>query len=331
MNTFTVAPAVEPTWVILRIDAVQVALNRPGTSQTWDGPAPEQGHGEECALLGLGIGIINPILGKGAHLLCKMETRPKQRERDVSAPDLAVRITAGMGAVYQTATAWDTGYHIFRQEFMVPTEAIPAEGLSLSVVDRDGGEVEVIGAVRLSRQQLVSAITSGQPMMVLQDPSGGLIRLELVVSASSSEGEDSTFDIDASDGTVRLRHRPIRAGEVVELSAVGRYQIGSHYDEWLGPTGYPGGGPKSYNFDAEPFKGAAHGAALAIVGDGDAKQGLLVTPCATTISRSGGQLVVGVNDAEPDNNRGSLRFTIRVRPPTVQEWLARSAPPCSAF
>ena len=80
---------------------------------------------------------------------------------------------------------WDlhpTFFHVFRSEFVVPTGAIPPEGLSLTVIDRDRPSAEYIGNVRVGRQQLVGTALSSQPLLILSDPAGGLLRLEVVVS-----------------------------------------------------------------------------------------------------------------------------------------------------
>jgi len=319
----------EPPWLVLRVDAVNVSPYHARTSIPWDGAVPQPTDGAECGLLGVAIGFINPIAGKGAQYLCQLDGRPRQQEHDPSAPDLVVAIAAGTSAPYQTYTARDTFYHVFRSEFIIPTDAIPADGLSLTVVDRDGGsQPEVIGAVRLDRAQLVDAALSSA-MLVLSDGNGGLQRLELVVGGSAQPSEETDATMNTKNGTAAAPMRPIRAGEVLEVSAAGRYRVGSFYDSWLDPRGYPGGGPKGYNFENEPFRSAPHGSGLVMVGKGDAKVGMIVAPCARFMSRVAGPLVLGINDAEPENNEGSAQFAVRVRAPSAAEWLGARAEPCA--
>ena len=105
---FPQAQAQEPPWLLLRVDTVRVTPYHPGTTMSWDGPAPAPNDSAECGLLSLGLGLINPIAGKGADLLCKIDNRVPQREQDPSAPDLAVLVSAGAGATYMTYTARDT-------------------------------------------------------------------------------------------------------------------------------------------------------------------------------------------------------------------------------
>lgn len=275
--------------------------------------------------------MIHPILGKGANFLCRMDTRSPQREQDPSAPDLAVLVSAGTSATYTTYTARDTFYHVFRSEFVVPIGAIPPEGLSLTVIDQDRPRVEVIGNVRVSRQQLVGTALSAQPWLVLRDAAGGLQRLDLVVSPYTQGIEGVQTTMAARAGTISAPFRSIRAGEIVEFAAAGSYRVGGYYDAWLDPRGYPGGGPRQYNFETEPFRSAPHGSALALLGSGDAKQGFVVAPCTTVVSKAGGPVLLGVNDNEPSNNEGQLQFSVRVRPPTANEWMNQQTGPCASW
>jgi hypothetical protein len=324
-----VASGGEPAWLVLRVDAVNVAPSHPG-NVPWDGPVPQPSDGAECGLLGLaGTLLANPIAGKGAEYLCRIGTRPRQQERDPSAPDLVVTLAAGTTAHYRTYTAPDTFYHVFQSEFVVPTNAIPPDGLTLMVLDRDGDQQpEVIGAVRLDRTRLVQAALSG-PLLVLGDPAGGLQRLDLVVSPYGQPVETSQTSMDVRNGTVPAQLRPIRAGEVLEVRATGQYRVGSFYDRWIGPAGYPGGGPDGYNFKNEPFRSAPHGSGLAMVGSSDAKMGLVVAPCAHAVSRVAGPLVLGINDVDPANNQGSAQFTVQVRAPSPAEWMNAMTEPCA--
>jgi hypothetical protein len=257
-----------------------------------------------------------------------MGNRPRQQEHDPTAPDLVVALGAGTATSYQTHTAGDSFYHVFHSEFIVPTDAIPPDGLLLTVLDRDGGQSEVIGVLRLDRAQLIDAARS-TPLLTLRDPRGGLTRLELVVSAPAGSVETATTPMDIRAGTQAARLRPIRAGEVLDVSAVGRYQVGSWHDRWINPRGFPGGDLRSYNFEIEPFRSAPHGSGLALVGSGDARVGQVVAPCARFVSRASGPLVIGINDTEPGNNEGSVQFTVQVRAPSAAEWLGAQTGPCS--
>ena len=245
-------------------------------------------------------------------------------------PDLAVLLSAG-DAVFETNTIKNTAYTVFNKEFVVPSEAIPPEGLSLSVIDRDGDSFEVLGHIRLTRQQLVATSRSASPVLVLNDPTGGLQKLELIVTPSGASTDTVQFSMNASEGVKALPSRLVRAGEAVEIVATGRYQIGNYHDHELDPRGYPGGGPRTYNFANEPFHSAQHGAGIALLGEGNTQQGLVVAPCGTTISRVSGKIAVGVNDTDPRNNHGSLQFSIRVRPATTAEWLSQQARPCGSW
>lgn len=319
----------DPPWLILRVDTVQVAPFRPGTSASWDNPAPQSSDGAECGLLGLAGSIVfSPVAGNGAEYLCKLGSRPRGREQDPSAPDLVVELSAGPTTNYPTYTARDTLQHVFRSEFVVPTDAIPPEGLLLTVSDRDGNQREVIGAQRLQRGQLLQALETN-PLLTLSDSMSGLQRLELIVAAHTSDAESFTVPMNVQEGTIDSRFRPIRAGEIVDIAATGQYKVGTVlYTKWIDPRGYPGGDAQSYNFDNEPFKSAPHGSGLAMVGIGDGKAGQNVAPCARFVSRGSGPLVLGINDSDPRNNTGTAQFTVHVQPPSAAEWLGAQTASC---
>jgi hypothetical protein len=321
----------EPQWLVLRVDTVQVSPYHPGTTGTWDNPAPQSNDGAECGLIGVaGSFLFSPIAGKGAEYLCTLGSRPRRQEQDPSAPDLVVELSAGATTNYPTYTARDTFQHVFRSEFVVPTEAIPPEGLLLTVSDRDGNQREVIGALRLQRAQLLHALQTN-PLLTLSDPTGSLQRLELIVAAHTNDAESFTIPMNVQDGTIDSRFRPVRAGEIIAISASGQYKVGNlFYDKWIDPRGYPNNEARGYNFDNEPFKSAPHGGGLAIIGTGDGKTGHNVAPCARFISRGSGPLILGLNDSEPKNNQGTAQFTVRVSPPRVTEWLEAQTGSCQA-
>ncbi len=320
----------EPQWLVLRVDTVQVSPYHPGTSITWDNPAPQSNDGAECGLIGVaGSFLLNPIAGKGAEYLCTLGSRPRGREQDPSAPDLVVELSAGATTNYPTYTARDTFQHVFRSEFVVPTEAIPPEGLLLTVSDRDGNQREVIGALRLQRAQLLQALQTN-PLLTLSDPTGSLQRLELIVAAHTNDMESFDLPMNVQAGTIEARFRPIRAGEIIDVSATGRYKIGSWHGQWIDPRGYPGHEARGYNFDNEPFKSAPHGSGLAMVGIGDAKAGHNVAPCARFLSRGSGPIILGINDSDPTNNAGTAQFSVHVSPPSAAEWLGAPLAPCQA-
>jgi hypothetical protein len=60
-----------------------------------------------------------------------------------------------------------------------------------------------------------------------------------------------------------------------------------------------------------------------MVGQKDARIGAVVAPCSRFVARTGGPLLVGVNDTDPGNNEGHVRFGIRARGPTPEEWTSQ--------
>ncbi len=318
----------EPPWLILRVDTVQVAPTRSDGVNPWDGATPEPTDETACGLL-RAIGNVNPVEGSGAPYLCQIDTRPPAQPIEPTAPDLLVALAAGTAAHYQSYTARDTFQHSFGSEFLIPTNSIPGEGLTVAVLDRDGDRSEPLGMVRVTRQELLTA-AAGNPLIVRSDPRGGLQRLELAAFPYGLAAEDVETSLDIRSGTMPVPFRNIRAGEVLQVSASGQYRVSSA-SPWMDPRGYPGGS-KSGNFEVEPFKSGPHGSAIALVGQGDARFGAVAAPCARFVSPVSGPLVVGINDAAPYDGEGSAQFQVRVSGPVGSEWIdGRANPDCGTW
>jgi hypothetical protein len=312
------------------VEAVSVSTLRPGTQALWD-PVPDPADDSDCGLLGLTAGLSQPVTGKGSEYLCRVDTRPKHAPQHPSAPDLMVILSAGGTASYQTYTARDTVQHAFQSEFVIPVAAIPADGLSLIVRDRDGPGYEEIGHQRLTRQQLVMTALSASPGLTLGDLRSGLQRVDLSVVPYPPGGTGTHTVMDTRYGTIAAPFRAIRAGEVLEIVAGGSYRTGGSYEPWIAPAGYSSGGPEGYNFAIEPFHSAPHGSVIAVLGNGDARVGVVLGPCARFISNVSGPLVLGVNDTEPGNNEGQITFGLRVVNPTPEEWWYGQTNPCKTL
>lgn len=314
-------------WVVVRVDAVEASQTRPGTASSWDGPAPQAQDGADCALLGLVSSLVlSPVAGKGLQYLCQHDSRPQQVEKDPTAPDLFVRLQA-RDATYDTYTAWNSAAHVFGVEFVLPVDAVPPEGITLSVLDRDGAESDLVGHVRVVRQTLVEFAAGRGPLLSFTG-SAGLRRLDLVISRLAPQLEEGAVAMDPSHGTIPAPTRRVRAGEVVEIVATGAYRVGTFNSDLIDPRGYPGGALRQYNFANEPFRSAPHGSGLALIGPAGSRQGLIVAPCVAAVARVAGPIVLGVNDSDPENNRGELVFAVRIRPPTPIEWLGSGSLQC---
>ncbi len=307
----------EPPWLVVRVDAVEVTPFRPGTQVPWDDLEPLPTDGVACGMLGRAMATTDPITGKGAEMLCAVDPRPRPQGADARAPDLVVLLGVGNAAHYQTPTAHDTMQTTFHGEFMIPTNAIPPEGITLAVADRDGAAAEILGAVRLSRQELLHAQAT-RPVFSMRG--GSVLRMDLAVMPDDNRLATSEVTVTAQTGGALVPIRPIRAGEVVEVAARGQYRIGTGRGAWIDPRGYFEKEPHDPNFDNEPFKSAPHGAGIAAVGGGDARMGAIVAPCARFVAPTPGLLWVGLNDGDPSNNEGSATFTVKVSGPLPTEW-----------
>jgi hypothetical protein len=84
------------------------------------------------------LGPVGAAAGGAAEAICKAEGHT-QKERHATDPGLAVMVYASAGgAAYTTHTEVDSLTAVFGDEFVIPTEGIPTEGMLLAVVDRDG-------------------------------------------------------------------------------------------------------------------------------------------------------------------------------------------------
>jgi hypothetical protein len=321
-------PAASPGYLVIRVDSVRVAPTGPNGGP-WDGPEPtarEDNGG--CSLLAAvvgggaalaGFGLPAPVAGKAVEFLCRAsEPEPRQQEQDPTKPDLQVRLSAGTSQPYVTEVVKDATLATFVHPFLVPVAAIPPDGLMLQVVDVDGADGgETIGAVRISAAEALQALQSPTRILAKRQPPS-LEAVELVVSPYAAL-PPATLVMPVRDGTKKVEGSELLAGEVVRVSAAGRYQVGHYYDAPLTPAGYPGGGPKTYNFSYEPLKSANHGCGFALVGH-QRREAALVATCGTFLSTQSGPLVVGVNDTDPSNNTGDVTFKVERRAPTADEW-----------
>lgn len=324
------APATfqEPPWLVVRVDTVQVTPLRLGTNVPWDEPEPQPTDGTACGLVGRSIATTDPIAGPGAELLCAVDSRPRPAGADLRLPDLVVLLGVGNAARYQSPTAHDTMQTTFGAEFTIPTNTIPAEGITLAVVDRDGASAEMIGAVKLSRQELISAAMT-QPVGTTRG--GGILRMDLSISPYTARSESAEVTFQANAGGAIVPIRPVRAGEVVEIAARGQYRIGTGRGAWIDPRGYFEKEEHDPNLENEPFKSAPHGAGIATVGGGDARMGAIVAPCARFVARSPGLIWVGLDDSVPGNNEGNATFSVKVAGPGPEEWAeGKSSVPCGS-
>ena len=315
-----------PENLVLRVDRVDVVGKRPGTGDGWDGSAPEPRSDAVCSLVAIGTNLISPVAGEGVEGLCGAMIRAEPGERFPGDPDLRLRLKAGASVSFESPVALNVTSHSFSYEFVVPSAAVPADGLRIEVLDDDGKDGgQSLGEARFTLDKLAAIYES--PTRTSAVSAGAVLRLEVVVSPYAAMDFDkhrmpATFD------PQRIGERGVVAGEIVHLRSEGSYTVGSWYDQPLGPRGYSGGDARRYNFKQEPFVNAPHGAGIALAGQNDLIVGVLVAPCVTFTSLYAGDLRVGINDTEPKNNHGEIAFEGFTRAPTVEEWGRRVNAEC---
>jgi hypothetical protein len=307
-----------PEALVLRIDTVEVSPTRANTHEPWDAPAAQANPAAGCNVIAAGATFFEPAVGGVVSAVCALGDGPKLG-RVATEPDLQVSLGAGTSR-YSSFAVPDTSSQSLQYEFVVPIDAIPADGLRLEVSDEDQEGPELIGSIRLTSAQLVKGYESPSKLVVL---SGGSIkRLELVVSAYSEEPVSVTPR--AAKAPLFRFKRPVKAGELVSVRASGTFKVGSYYDETLDPAGYPGGEARSYNLG--PFKRDPHGCAVALIGASPTLEGVAVGAGKDFIAAHAGPLRLGLNDKDLDNNQGTVSFQVALRAPTAQEWLKGGQP-----
>jgi hypothetical protein len=299
--------------LVLRVDAVEVQ-SRLDSASSWDGPEPQDEPGTGCRVLVAGLTLVEPAASPLAAV-CGW-AKGDQRERRAEAPDLVVRLGAGADVSYSTWVAPDAVSQSLQYEFVVPLAAIPADGLRVEVLDDDRAQgLELVGGMRLSRQELTKAYRSASKLLVLSD--GAVRRLEIVVS-SYCPVEDIELGRRASDVPAAVRP-DARAGEVVRVRASGKFKVGSWFDETLDPAGYPGGDARSYNLSS--FEKQPHACAIALIAKGRNVEGEAIGLDRTFVATHAGTLSVGLNDKDLSNNEGQVSYRITRRAPSADEWL----------
>jgi hypothetical protein len=308
-----------PGWVVLKISRVEVKPRKIDGSP-WDLPRDKKsGNCGPVAMIGKMVGGVAG--GAIATFLCSHST-PGQR--DVSAPDLFVQLVAG-DARYRTPVALDTYAEAFDFPVIVPLEGIPPAGLEVQVLDQDDdvGTGELIGMVRLTRMQVQGALASSMPLLTLSDSQLSRIEIEVAPYSAPSSVASSTFEVNHEPAALPIR---ARAGELVTIAARGKYSVANNFED-IDENGYTGGQKRGYN--RSDFKNANHGAAVALVGaSNESHAALVVGSCITAVASTAGQIFVGVNDHDVGNNRGSIRFAVRVGLPTVEQWRSGGAFEC---
>jgi hypothetical protein len=297
----------------------------------------------DCLIIGAVVtGIGTPVLGKLAQTMCGNDNKRHAEEaRKATEPDLAVYVEAGNGSdpiKYRTHTEPDQLSPTFNEEFAVPTDAISDEpGLHLQVQDENGGKP--VGDVYLRKSDVADALRRGT-IEDLHDEAHGLVSMGLTIRKYDGLGETVTADVDTTVGMGPVAFRAsnprgVRAGEVLELSASGKYTVGrtgfivSDCPEAIGPEGVTSGKCKEYNVKHAEFTNANHGAGIALIGSFNPRQGVVVARCTHLVSRIAGGVRVGINDEDVSNNDGTIHFEVTVRPPSKAEWVTGTARPCA--
>lgn len=322
-----VPPAPFPKWIGLEVGTVRVTPCRPGTGtvaipcRPWDTPVTSSKRKPDLCEVAGAIPGWGKILGKSCSLLGLGGSEEKKQTHDATAPDLFVRLeaTGRRNVGYRTYTARRVIFHTFRERIIIPYDGIPTSGLRVLVMDDDGEEgadAETIGSILLTRDEILSAARGA----TLRQADGGVEKLELaffIIEESPPPARNVTLKV--RDGLASFDPPlEVYAGQVVEIQSGGRYQVSDQEGQEIGPDGDPAS--ETPGIEIASLSKAKFGQTIASVG---MERTITIIPlgaCARFVAPNSGLVTVGVNDRDPRNNRGQVRFVARVSNPSVEEW-----------
>lgn len=295
---------------------------KPDSGERWDASA-DDGDSGGCALIGALSGFVVPGTGGIAAGVCELASSSGSGgDLKPEDPDLFVGFTLGR-QTYRSPVIPNRHSHDHPFELFIPGELLRGDELRVAVYDLDGdspNDATLIADAMLDAAALREGVE-------LTDTRLEMLRLRAITAPSPEQ--HVSLEISASDGLVPVEGLDIPAGMVVEIRAAGRYRIGSWNDATLGPSGYPGGGPRDYNLPGTEFRRAKHGAAVALLQIDSAAQAIVVGECARFVAQVGGRLLVGVNDNDHSNNSGQLTFEVNVTTPDALTWSGSAMLDCT--
>jgi hypothetical protein len=298
--------------LIISMTRVSVAP-KPESGERWDASASE-GDSGGCALLGALSGFVVPGTGGIAAGVCELASSSGSGgDLKPEDPDLFVGFTLG-NRTFHSPVIPNRHSHDRPFELFIPGELLRGGELVVAIYDLDGDSLTDTTLVTDAMLDS-AALREG---VELEDTRLEMLRLRS--RPAPGRAQEASVEIAASDGLVPVDGIDIPAGMLVEIRAAGRYTIGSWNDSTLGPSGYPGGGPREYNLPGREFRQAKHGAAVALLQIDSAAQAVMVGECTRFVAEAGGRLLVGVNDNDHSNNTGRLTFEIRVSSPDARTW-----------
>jgi hypothetical protein len=307
-------------WVVLKISRARVAPAK-ADGTPWDPPKAAEPNG--CRLLGADA-VLGPAGGAIAMFLCPAAGTP-QAQHDPRAPDLFVQVAVG-GTKFRTPVAPDTVSAELDFPIAIPLEAIPPAGIELQVedLDQDVNAGELIGAVKLTKQQVQAALSSSTRVLTLSDDRVQGLELEVRPYDAPSDAQRFSFAVNQNPGATPVK---ARAGEVVTITAQGKYSVRRN-KEPIDPNGHRNSANSGDNRTPD-FKRSNHGGAIAYVGSPEETHAaLFVGSCVSAVTPVPGPIHVGVNDTDVGNNTGDVEISINVSLPTVEQWRAGGRVPC---
>jgi len=209
-------------WIVLKISRVQVEPTK-ADDTPWDLQKAEEPNG--CRIVGVGATAVLGVAGGAVATFLCMQSGSKQRERDPRAPDLFVQVGVG-DTKFRTPVASNTFSEAFDFPIVVPLDAVSASGIDIRVhdLDQDVNAGELIGMVRLTKQQIQTALSSNTPVLSLSDDRVKRLEFEIVPYDHPRDSQPFRFAVNQHPTATPAR---ARAGELVTITAQGTYGVRS--------------------------------------------------------------------------------------------------------
>ncbi|MCG8424298.1 MAG: hypothetical protein MJE77_40920 [Proteobacteria bacterium] len=294
--------------LVIRVTRVEVAVTT-ALGRAWD----DAESADLCGSASDDSWQHTALAATAADYLCRWTKSHSPGKGDTTQPDLMVALTVGGAEPFRSYTAPNRHQHDFNYEIAVPVAAIPRAGATVAVLDQDGADPssgQVIEEFRLTRDEFEVAAASGTPIL----RHGNAVReIALQVTAYQHEPRTASLEMTTRRSLAPLPVR-VTTGEIVHVRASGTYRVTR--DDVVDADGLDDEEQTPNNLDIEPLRSARHGAATALIGGSP----VVLGACRSFVAPQSGPISLALNDRHLSDNRGKLRFDIRIEPPDSNAW-----------
>ncbi len=322
--------------VLVRVESAVIEGVDSTTGQTWD-PATRddsERHDRQVDALSTLLGLASPALGALVAVVGALGAPTSPTEASPDLPDVTARISIARGVHVReihSAVLSNTTHPAWNLAAWVHLDDLAGESLSVSIEDADGNEASItrIGTVRVPLGVLREVATTRSPR-TLDLADGDLRRVRVSILPPTEEVLRTQTHLELRQG-LRATGAQVAAGSTVRVRVTGGGRIGGGFScpPNVGTAGVSRGCER---YSYRGLGQAPHGAPFVMLGsERDLDMYSLAGPpgaCFELTAGSSGELVVGVNDTDYDNNRGAFEFDVEIMAPQLDA-PRRGVRPCS--